>query len=793
MKSSLPVSRSGALRSPLALCLATIPLGVVCALHLAGHSALALLLALLLVEALLCAAGATWFVRRRLLAIADALERQADGDPDASIPAGDGDLSKRLHDAVQALTDSEVRVRSIVNAVADGILTFDDSGGLLSANRAAVRMFGVAMDEMIGKPLMQFIPLSAAEESALRNVASGESRNLGARRRLEGQRSKGGFFPLELAVSRVRLKGKLVYIGLVHDLTHRQQAEDVQHLQALTFASSSDGLLLTDLDGRIIDWNPASERMFGYSRVEALGQTAGLITGTKEPADLTSQALEEIRATGRWMGEVRFRRKDGRQGLCEMTILPMQDEHGRFLATLRVSRDVTERRRMEQFQAVKQAVTRNLAESASVSEAVTLLLQRMGDCFGFEVGCWWAVDSAAGVLRCPEARQRTGSQVEEFLALSQQLTFPPGEGLPGRCWAERRAFAGIAAEVVPRRAEVAARVGLQSAVAFPVVLGNEVHGVFEFLSRQRQAPDEGLLRLLGDVGSQVGQFVERKRVEGQLRLMQSVVVQARDAVIVTEAEPLDEPGPRIVFVNEAFTRMTGYRPEEVMGRSPRLLHGPQTLGPVLERLEKALRNWEPIQVELIHYRKDGLPFWFDLSIVPLADETGWFTHFIALGRDVSERKQAEHAIRESEAKLSALIENTTDAIWSVDRQYRLVTFNTATNEGYRRGYGRDLALGQHVADTVPAAEAPFWIELYDRALSGERFSTEYATAQGFFELSLNPIVNAGEITGVSIFLRDINMRKRVEEELKQRAKRRSRPAGPRATSWPTSATRFARR
>ncbi|MBW4613608.1 MAG: PAS domain S-box protein [Desmonostoc vinosum HA7617-LM4] len=136
-------------------------------------------------------------------------------------------------------------------------------------------------------------------------------------------------------------------------------------------------------------------------------------------------------------------------------------------------------------------------------------------------------------------------------------------------------------------------------------------------------------------------ITERKRTEERLRLLESVVVNAHDAIIITEAEPMDEPGPRILYVNEAFTRITGYSAQEVLGKNPRILQGPNTQRDALNKICSALKRWESVEVELINYCQDGSQFWAELSIVPVSDETGWYTHWIAVQRDISDRKQAE--------------------------------------------------------------------------------------------------------------------------------------------------------
>ena len=131
------------------------------------------------------------------------------------------------------------------------------------------------------------------------------------------------------------------------------------------------------------------------------------------------------------------------------------------------------------------------------------------------------------------------------------------------------------------------------------------------------------------------------RTDQQLALLETSVARLNDIVLITEADPLDEPGPRIVFVNDAFERLTGYRREEVLGKSPRLLQGPLTDRAELDRIRHALESRRPVRSELINYTKLGEPFWLELDIVPVADASGRYTHCVAVQRDITERKVAE--------------------------------------------------------------------------------------------------------------------------------------------------------
>lgn len=146
----------------------------------------------------------------------------------------------------------------------------------------------------------------------------------------------------------------------------------------------------------------------------------------------------------------------------------------------------------------------------------------------------------------------------------------------------------------------------------------------------------------------------RKKAEAQLKLLESVITNTNDSVVITKAEPLNLPGPEVVYVNHAFTKMTGYTPEEVIGKTPRLLQGPKTSRTELNRLKKAMEHWEPCEVELINYKKTGEEFWINFSIVPVADENGWFTHWISIERDITERKAQEAELQQKNRELKRL-------------------------------------------------------------------------------------------------------------------------------------------
>ncbi|MEI7921988.1 MAG: diguanylate cyclase [Planctomycetota bacterium] len=125
-----------------------------------------------------------------------------------------------------------------------------------------------------------------------------------------------------------------------------------------------------------------------------------------------------------------------------------------------------------------------------------------------------------------------------------------------------------------------------------------------------------------------------------------IVELAQDVIIVTLAEPLDPPGPVIVYVNPAFTKLTGYTYEEAMGQNPRILQGLVTDHETTHKIRAGLNKNEPIHVAIQNYTKDGKTYWLDLSIMPLRNHDGKVSHFVAIERDVSVQKVLQQQLAE---------------------------------------------------------------------------------------------------------------------------------------------------
>jgi diguanylate cyclase (GGDEF)-like protein/PAS domain S-box-containing protein len=208
----------------------------------------------------------------------------------------------------------------------------------------------------------------------------------------------------------------------------------------------------------------------------------------------------------------------------------------------------------------------------------------------------------------------------------------------------------------------------------------------------------------------------------RLRLLESVAVHARDSIIITEAEPIDLPGPRIMYCNAAFTAATGYSAADVIGQTPRILQGPKTDPVSRERLRRALTDWEPIEIELVNYRKDGTEFWVELSIVPVANERGWFTHWVSVQRDITERKNAEELsgrVRAAESENQALANEILER-----KRIEAELLYTAFHDSLTRLRNR-----------------PFFMDRLKTALSRQRLGETVACSVLFLDLDRFKVVN----------------------------------------------------
>jgi PAS domain S-box-containing protein len=301
---------------------------------------------------------------------------------------------------------------------------------------------------------------------------------------------------------------------------------------------------------------------------------------------------------------------------------------------------------------VEHAVARILAETETAVEVYEATLEAIGRPLGWRLGAVWELESDDR-LRCV-VTWHAGAPAEEFRALSEALALGPGEGLPGRVLAS-----GEPAWVVDApedasfpRAAAARRSGLHAAFGFPLRSARGVVGVMELFCGERRELDERLLATMSALGSQVGQFVARRRVEEEVRAsesrMRAMLESALDAVVTMDARG------RVIGWNHAAEAIFGYRADEAIGREMAELIVPPALRPVHRRgLARFLQTQSAVildrRLELSGMRRDGSEFPVELTITRIAlPGAPTFTGYL---RDITDRVRADEELRASRARL----------------------------------------------------------------------------------------------------------------------------------------------
>jgi PAS domain S-box-containing protein len=165
--------------------------------------------------------------------------------------------------------------------------------------------------------------------------------------------------------------------------------------------------------------------------------------------------------------------------------------------------------------------------------------------------------------------------------------------------------------------------------------------------------DGKAVRMIGAIQD----VTKQKEEEQRLKLLETVITQTKDAVVITDTDISTNSIPNIIFVNEAFTKMTGYKPKEVVGKSPMMFTGPKS--DVLEfgKLADSIKNYQECFVESLSYKKNGEEYWVNFSMIPVTNKEGEHSHWISIQRDVTTEKNQE---REREQLIRELTRNNKD-------------------------------------------------------------------------------------------------------------------------------------
>jgi PAS domain S-box-containing protein len=323
------------------------------------------------------------------------------------------------------------------------------------------------------------------------------------------------------------------------------------------------------------------------------------------------------------------------------------------MAALVLASVITERMRAEQRLEVQEAVSRILADSADLKEAGPRILQVLCERAKWSTGALWNVDRAANALVCVEFWHLPSIDVPRFEATSRQRTFARGVGLPGRVWSSGNAawIPDVTKDGNFPRAPVAAQEGLRGAFGFPIKVADEILAIIECFSREVREPDDDFLRMMRDIGGQVGRFIERKRSENDIAVLnqrlRAVLDTAADGIITIDGHGI------IRTINAAAERIFGYTAAEIIGQNVAVLMPEPYRCEHDSYLRNYLRTGERkiigIGREVQGRRKDGTNFPVDLAVSETRLDD--YRAFTGIVRDITERKRTELLLKQAKDEL----------------------------------------------------------------------------------------------------------------------------------------------
>src|SRR5262252_1307197 len=354
-----------------------------------------------------------------------------------------------------------------------------------------------------------------------------------------------------------RLEDALTSLLMVRTVRDSERKlEEAQHLAHV-------GYWEHDPETDRLTWSDETYRIFGlqpHAQILSLAQLSALIHPEDQQCMIQAVA-EALRGGRRYDVEYRVVRPTGEVRIVHSHGDVRRDESGRPRRMFGMVQDITERKRAEQRLVGQYTITQILAGAATLPEATPKILQAVCECLGWDLGALWTFDRQAGVLRCVEVWHKAAVEVPHFAAISRASTFLPGIGLPGRVWSSRAPayIPDIAHDAHFPRASIAACEGLHTACGFPILLGDDVLGVMEFFSQEIRQPDQDLLHTMASIGSQIGQFIERKRAEDALHQAQMELAHIARVVTLGEltasiAHEINQPLTAVVTNGAACLR-----------------------------------------------------------------------------------------------------------------------------------------------------------------------------------------------------------------------------------------------
>src|SRR6266446_4240822 len=463
-----------------------------------------------------------------------------------------------------------------------------------------------------------------------------------------------------------------------------------------------------------------------------------------------------------------FKRPDSKGGMRYISTSgqPIVDDKGRFRGYRGIAKDITDARRAQELQSLEHSVAHSIAAAESVTAAMTAAIRAICETEGWECGRYFRPDSEAGVLRLDESWGIQDPAIQEFLERSREIVYRPGVGLMGRVWQSGQPLwvADLTRDSRVQRAASGADAGIRGGFVFPVRSEGKVIGVLGFNSRQVRETDEGLLKAILAIGSQIGQFLERKRAEEEQRRFRAAMDASADLMLL-----IDPTSLLYVDVNDAACRALGYSREELLTMGP-----PDIFSTSREELAQLYERM--IAGELIaptvkgHYRrKDGsqLP----VEAYPRAVRTGEGHVIVSIARDISERLASEETL----SRFRVAMDNSADMVVLIDRTtMRFVDVNETACR--LLGYSREELLKMGPQDVLPTSREELE-GAYDEFIAtpshthGMRSQYRCKDGSTFPFESTRHVLRSGDAYIIAAISRDVRERLASENALRESEER----------------------
>ncbi|MBI5684936.1 MAG: PAS domain S-box protein [Verrucomicrobia bacterium] len=444
-------------------------------------------------------------------------------------------------------------LRLMLESTAVGFFGMDRAGRCTFINKAGARMLGYEPGELEGKDVHQTIhprrpdgsPYPADECPMTQAIRTGEGADMDSE---VLWRRNGTAFPAEYTAFPVKennvIQGAVVTFL---DTTQRRAAEmaldSERNLLRALIDNLPDYILVKDAQGRYLVDNIAHRRFVGAKTTkEVVGKTPEDFFPPAEAARIRAEDVEVVR-TGEPLvnREEPMIRPDGRQIWVWKTKVPLREPSGSITGLVAITSDVTAHKEAEQRMATQHAVTRVLAEAPTLDQATPKILQALCEGLGWDFGELWIPDWHENVLHCIKTWHPPDLDLHELNAATSETFLSPGVGVPGRVWSSAKPawIPDVTHDSNFPSARFAAKAGLRGALGFPVTLGQLVLGVIAFCSREIREPDDRLLQMFAAIGSQVGQFIERKQAEEQLKKTLLDLTRAHEELKAAQTQLVD--------------------------------------------------------------------------------------------------------------------------------------------------------------------------------------------------------------------------------------------------------------